>query len=46
MEMWIWKRLLRVSRVERKSNAEILQIVYGNRVSLPLFEKAKNSCDI
>jgi hypothetical protein len=36
MEMWTWKRLLRISWTERKSNEEILRIVEEKRVLLSI----------
>jgi hypothetical protein len=36
MEMWTWRRVLRISWTERKSNEEILQIVKEKRVLLSI----------
>ena len=36
MEMWTWRRLLRINWTERKSNEEILRIVEEKRVLLSI----------
>src|ERR1700733_14325062 len=33
-EMWIWRRMMRVSRIERKTNEEVLQSVEEKRALL------------
>lgn len=36
MEMWTWRKVLRISWTERKSNEEILQIVEEKRILLSI----------
>ena len=39
MEMWCWRRMLRVGRVERRSNASILESIRGRRELLAVVRK-------
>lgn len=44
MEMCTWRRLLRISRTERKNNEKILQIIEDKRILYypPLDREAEN----
>jgi len=39
--MWIWRRMLKISRVDKVSNAEVLQKVQENRSILDTVQHRK-----